>query len=282
MEKSRREQAELMKMQIERRQQEGAGSDGETESKKRRHPEGERDDESLEQERIRAKVEQLRKVQALRIQQQAEAALNSTAAMASRESTNSASSSGTTALSAEDQAYRKAYQLAKEHINSQQNFTSPLTSQATGTSQPRVQYALPDQPPDLDVRVRMIFEEDLTTMIFPLVKQFVFRVARDTPFEVAAKAIAKKNGHQELWQNYSFSVFQKEGEAGSMEDEGPTTKQVQVDNLTRTFGRYVKDQHGGTTIAGASLHSELICFYKITTPFKSPFTTPSFAKQAVQ
>jgi hypothetical protein len=45
----------------------------------------------------------------------------------------------------------------------------------------------------------MIFEENLKSMIFPLVKKFTFRVNRDTPFEIAAKSLAKKNNHPELW-----------------------------------------------------------------------------------
>ena len=62
------------------------------------------------------------------------------------------------------------------------------------------------EPLPLDLKVRCLFEEDLQTLIFPKVKEFLFRVNRSCPLEVAAKALAKKNGH-ENWRDYSFSFI---------------------------------------------------------------------------
>ena len=49
------------------------------------------------------------------------------------------------------------------------------------------------------MRVRMIFDEDFNTMVFPKVKEMIFRLNSDSPFEIAAKALAQKNGHPEVW-----------------------------------------------------------------------------------
>jgi hypothetical protein len=62
------------------------------------------------------------------------------------------------------------------------------------------------EPLPLDLKVRCLFEEDLQTLAFPKVKEFLFRVSRQSPLEVAAKALAKKNGH-ENWRDYSFSYI---------------------------------------------------------------------------
>ena len=46
-------------------------------------------------------------------------------------------------------------------------------------------------------------------MIFPATKDFCFRANSDSPLEVAAKALADKNGHRQLWQKYEFSMIRK-------------------------------------------------------------------------
>ena len=51
-------------------------------------------------------------------------------------------------------------------------------------------------PLPLDLKVRCLFEEDLTTLIFPKVKEFLFRVNKASPLEVAAKALGKKNDNK--------------------------------------------------------------------------------------
>ena len=71
--------------------------------------------------------------------------------------------------------YLAAYQTAKERVNS-------LPSDS--------RIAMIDEPPNLDMRVRMIFDEDFNTMVFPRVKEMIFRLSSDSPFEIAAKALA--------------------------------------------------------------------------------------------
>jgi hypothetical protein len=53
--------------------------------------------------------------------------------------------------------------------------------------------------------VRVLFEEDLAAMVFPKVKEFLFRVNSLSPLEIAAKTLALKNGHPSKWRDYSFS-----------------------------------------------------------------------------
>ena len=60
-------------------------------------------------------------------------------------------------------------------------------------------------PPPLDLKVRCLYEEALSTLIFPKVKEFLFRCNRQSPIEVAAKALARKNGND--WQQYNFSFL---------------------------------------------------------------------------
>lgn len=62
-------------------------------------------------------------------------------------------------------------------------------------------------PPKLDLKVRILFEENLYTMIFPKVKELLFRVSRASPLELAAKALARKNEHSQKWRDYSFTVI---------------------------------------------------------------------------
>lgn len=71
-----------------------------------------------------------------------------------------------------------------------------------------------NDPAPLNLRVRCLFEENLQNLAFPKVKEFVFRINLQSPIEVAARALAKKNGHipgqngikpnEECWRRYSF------------------------------------------------------------------------------
>jgi len=69
------------------------------------------------------------------------------------------------------------------------------------------------EPLPLNLKVRCVFEEDLSTMQFPKVKEFLCRVNKSSPLEVCAKALAKKNEHANLWRNYSFSYMCKRTDA---------------------------------------------------------------------
>jgi len=49
--------------------------------------------------------------------------------------------------------------------------------------------------PKLDLTVRALFEENLTTLVFPKVKEYCFKISLSSTFEIAAKVLAYKNGY---------------------------------------------------------------------------------------
>jgi len=51
----------------------------------------------------------------------------------------------------------------------------------------------------MDLHVKLLFDEDLQSMIFPKVQEFEFRVSSYSPVEVAAKILAIQNGHKDAW-----------------------------------------------------------------------------------
>jgi len=79
----------------------------------------------------------------------------------------------------------------------------------------------------------MIHDEDLNKMVFPKVKEMTFRLSSDTPFEIAAKAIATKNGHRDLWPYYSFSTIRK--------DDEDDVKDVIISDLRKCFSSFKKE-----------------------------------------
>ena len=66
---------------------------------------------------------------------------------------------------------------------------------------PKISHELPI----LDVTVKLIFDEDLSLMLFPKVQEFEFRASSSSPVEICAKILAIQNGHKDHWQNYQFS-----------------------------------------------------------------------------
>mmetsp|Transcript_14987 Transcript_14987/g.20340 ORF Transcript_14987/g.20340 Transcript_14987/m.20340 type:complete len:92 (-) Transcript_14987:335-610(-) len=82
------------------------------------------------------------------------------------------------------------------------------------------------EPPKLDLKVRILFEEDLHTLIFPKVKELLFRVSRTSPLELAAKALARKNEHEAKWRDYTFSL---------MRTNKCAQGEVKFDDLATTF-----------------------------------------------
>jgi len=86
--------------------------------------------------------------------------------------------------------------------------------------------------------VRCLFEENLQTLIFPKVKEFLFRVNRNSPLEIAAKALAKKNGHN--WRDYNFSHINND-------------RETRHSDLQTRFD----------SIATASSVDELVLFYRV-------------------
>lgn len=87
------------------------------------------------------------------------------------------------------------------------------------------------EPLPLDLKVRCMFEEDLSTLVFPKVKEFLFRVNRQSPLEVAAKALARKNEHGLEWENYSFSHICKR-----------TDIETQLFDLSTRFGSITEEE----------------------------------------
>jgi hypothetical protein len=130
------------------------------------------------------------------------------------------------------------------------------------------------EPPILDLRVKMVFDEDFRTMVFPRVKQFIFRVNSNSPFEVAAKALAIKNGHPELWPHYSFSIMMKPNVDRQASEDSETTalysKEVEIKDMRKCFVSFNKD-HFSDKHSGEN--DELVFFYKINCSFESPFST---------
>lgn len=78
--------------------------------------------------------------------------------------------------------------------------------------------------PKLNQRVRVLFEENLDILVFPKVKEFVFRVAKHSPLEVVAKVLATKNMHADKWQDYCFAHVSKR-----------ECKETRYDDLSTTF-----------------------------------------------
>jgi hypothetical protein len=108
-------------------------------------------------------------------------------------------------------------------------------------------FLLKHDAPVLDQRVRILFEEDLAAMVFPKVKEFLFRISSSSPLEVAAKALALKNGHGSKWQDYSFSCVR----------HGAQFQEVHVDDLSRTFA--------SLTAKGSSEdnNTDIVLFYRV-------------------
>lgn len=88
-----------------------------------------------------------------------------------------------------------------------------------------------------------MFEENLASLIFPKVKEFLFRLSRSAPLEVAAKALSFKNGHPLKWRDYSFCLVRED-------------KELVVDDLGRPFDTLGLSQD---VLSG----TELILFYRV-------------------
>ena len=92
---------------------------------------------------------------------------------------------------------------------------------------------LRSDPPSLDLKVRILFEENLYTMIFPKVKELLFRVSRQSPLELAAKALARKNEHKDKWRNYSFTLMRAKD----------LLQETQYEDLAATFDNLMSSQN---------------------------------------
>lgn len=166
-------------------------------------------------------------------------------------------------VSPDDARYYKQYEIGKAQI------LANAECQAKGL-------ALPHEPKHLDMRVRMIFDEDLNTLNFPRVKELSFKVNSDMPFEVAAKALASRNGHPELWRYYSFSIILKDKSgvqqnSSDADDQQPNSieKEIVITDLRKCFISFKKD-----CWSDHRQEQELTFFYKINCEHKSPFVVP--------
>ena len=83
-------------------------------------------------------------------------------------------------------------------------------------------------------------------MIFPKVKEFMFRVSANSPLEVAAKALAMKNDHAEKWTDYSFSCVSQD----------QTFQEVQIEDLSRTFQSLQQPKHSQD-------FPDIVLFYRV-------------------
>jgi hypothetical protein len=135
---------------------------------------------------------------------------------------------------------------------------------------------LPSDPPTLDMRVKMVFDEDFRTMNFPKVKSLLFRVSSSSPFEVAAKALALKNGHPELWKSYTFSIITKDPHRNTQQEEEESLsktyreREVFITDLRKLFSSFKRDHFSHNT------EEEVVFFYKINSEaFKSAFLPPN-------
>lgn len=117
------------------------------------------------------------------------------------------------------------------------------------------------ETPKLDLKVRILFEEDLHTLIFPKVKELLFRVSRSSPLELAAKALARKNEHSLKWRDYSFTLMR----AGKdRESQG----EVLFKDLAVTFNnllakKFDEKNESESNADNKALQDELVLFYRV-------------------
>lgn len=83
-------------------------------------------------------------------------------------------------------------------------------------------------------------------MIFPKVKELLFRVSRQSPLELAAKALARKNEHSNKWRDYSFTLMRAKD----------LLSETQHEDLSATFDTLMNNQNQEAS-------DELVLFYRV-------------------
>ena len=91
--------------------------------------------------------------------------------------------------------------------------------------------------------IRVLFDEDLKSMIFPKVQEFEFKVNSLSPIEVCAKILAIQNDHKEKWENYEFSICK----------QSKQLKETMIQDLKKTFSSLKEKDH----------QEQLTLFYRI-------------------
>ena len=149
-----------------------------------------------------------------------------------------------------DQLYYEAYEKGWLIANQDQNLK-------------RLNLGVDFEPPKMDLRIRMIFDEDLNKLNVPRVKELVYKVNKDAPFEAVAKALADRNGHPALWQSYSFSILRAKPQ---LDEDTPYSRLEDITDLRKRFGSYMRQEPSSSTF-----EQELVFFYKINSPFETSF-----------
>lgn len=109
---------------------------------------------------------------------------------------------------------------------------------------------LPIKLDPMDVKVILIFDEDLTEMIFPKTQEIEFRVNRYTPLEVTAKLLALYNQHQNEWRRYKFSQLKS-----NPQKDQKVAKQTVIENWRRLRFQDL--------MSASDSNNSLTIFYKI-------------------
>ena len=148
------------------------------------------------------------------------------------------------------QTYRS---LPEAHYHLNYAAIKETHSQAVQSNQIRAEPLFRKDPPSLDLKVRILFEENLNTMVFPKVKELLFRVSRNSPVELAAKALARKNQHPMKWRDYSFSLMK----------QNEQFTEIRIENLSKSFESMIALSQEGVQQQKAMTQDELILFYRV-------------------
>ncbi|CDW83003.1 UNKNOWN [Stylonychia lemnae] len=146
--------------------------------------------------------------------------------------------------SPEEIKYYTNYERLKVQLRNDQNFI-------------RRNLKILERLPVLDLKIKILFDEDLKTLAFPSVKEFIFRASSDTTLEIAAKVLSNKNQHPNLWRYYSFSVIRKR----KVGEDQYEQYEFEIKNMKKSFGDFKDDID----------QNDLVLFYKIECEFESPF-----------
>ena len=77
----------------------------------------------------------------------------------------------------------------------------------------------------MDLNIRVLFDEDLKSMIFPKVQEFEFKANSHSPLEICAKILAIQNDHRDKWEHYEFSICK----------QSKQLKETLIQDLRKTF-----------------------------------------------
>lgn len=128
--------------------------------------------------------------------------------------------------------------LPEAHFALNYNKLKQKHDEAVRTNKIPSEPLMKQDPPTLDLKVRILFEENLASMIFPKVKELLFRVSKSSPIEIAAKVLARKNEHHKKWKDYSFSLI----------NANESFAELRIDDLSISFDIILSKISGGKPI----------------------------------